>query len=73
MTREERNAEQKSVRADLRRRGICVDCRKEKAHVDEKGKRHVCCDGCLEARRDRQRNGSKPPLLKLIEKAEAAQ
>jgi len=73
MTREEFNAEQRLRRADLRARGICPDCGKGKAHVDEKRKRHVCCEDCLEARRVRSRNGSKPPLIKLIEKAEATQ
>lgn len=74
MTRAEYNEEQRARRADLRARGICVDCGKNKAHVDpETKKKHVCCDACLQARRDRYREGSKPPLLKLIEKAEAAQ
>lgn len=71
MTREEFNEGQRARRADLRARGICVDCGRGKAHVDEKGKRHVCCDVCLQARRDRQREGSKPPLIKLIEKVTA--
>jgi len=71
MTREEFNWDQKTRRADLRARGICVDCGKGKAHVDEKGKRHVCCDVCLAARRIRSRNSSKPPLLKLSEKVTA--
>ena len=68
MTREEFNREQKARRADLRARGICPDCGKGKAHTDEKGKRHICCDPCLKARRDRYRNGKTPPLIKLIEK-----
>jgi len=69
MTREEFNREQKRRRAELRAKGTCPDCRKNKAHVDAKGKRHVCCEPCLVARRDRQRNGTRPPLLRLIEKA----
>jgi hypothetical protein len=69
MKREEYNAEQKRVRADLRRRGICVDCRKNDAFVNpETRKVHVCCSDCLEKRRDRCKNGPKTPLLKLIEK-----
>jgi hypothetical protein len=71
MTREEYNTEQRARRADLRARGICVDCGKGKAHVDEKGKRHVCCDVCLAARRKRAKEGKKPPLIKLIEKVTA--
>lgn len=71
MTREALNTYMKNRRVDLRARGICVDCGKGKAHVEEKGKRHVCCDVCLQARRDRWREGSKPPLIKLIEKVTA--
>lgn len=62
----------KDRRAELRRRGICVDCQRSKVHVNEKTKQpHSLCKDCLQARRDRWRNGSKPPLLKLIEKAQA--
>jgi len=68
MTREEFNCEQRRRRAALRARGICPDCQKNRAHVDAKGKRHVCCEACLVARRERQRNAAKPPLLRLVEK-----
>jgi hypothetical protein len=72
MTREALNTYMKDRRARLRAQGVCVDCQKNKAHVDEKGKCHVCCDVCLAARRARWRNGAKPPLIKLIEKVTAA-
>ena len=73
MTRDTLNTYMKDRRAKLRAEGTCVDCQKNKAHVNPKTKKvHVCCSGCLAARRDRWRNGSKPPLIKLIEKATAA-
>jgi hypothetical protein len=43
-----------SRRAKLRVEGICVDCQKEKAHINAKtGQRHVLCVACLAARRSR--------------------
>lgn len=68
MTRDTLNTYMKDRRAKLRADGICVDCQKNKAHVDpETKKRSVLCEDCKRARRDRWRNGSKPPLIKLIE------
>jgi hypothetical protein len=54
MNRELFNKNQRERRADLKARGICVDCQFEPVDPAEEGKpAHVCCRTCLEARRTR--------------------
>jgi hypothetical protein len=62
----------KNRRRELRDRGICVDCQERHAKSGENryGKPFVCCEQCLQARRDRYHNGAMPPLFRAIEKSE---
>jgi hypothetical protein len=62
----------KDRRARLAKRGICVDCqnRRVKPGLSQRKKPHVCCEVCLQARRDRWTNGAMPPLFRAIEKSE---
>lgn len=44
-------------RAVLKAMGTCVDCQVEPAAKPQPGKKpHVCCENCLEARRQRWRD-----------------
>jgi hypothetical protein len=62
----------KNRRANLRARGICVDCQKNAAKpgVNGRGKPFVCCDDCLQQRRTRWHDGAMPPLLRAIQNSE---
>lgn len=54
--REAMNKYMAERRAELKERGICVDCQKARVSPPPAGQRpHVCCDTCLEARRSRWR------------------
>lgn len=54
--RERLNKYMKGRRAELRDRGICVDCQTDPVKPCEPGKkRHVCCKSCLRQRSDRER------------------
>jgi hypothetical protein len=54
-TKEMFNRTQRVARAELKGKGICVDCRVQRVKRADPGKPpHVCCETCLEARRNRQ-------------------
>lgn len=61
----------KKRRAAMRAKGICVDCqlRPVQYGTARQGKLHVLCTTCLEARRERYRNGGIPPLMKQMLRA----
>jgi hypothetical protein len=64
-TRDEFNSYMKARRAELKAKGICVDCQdKPVKQPEEKKKPHVCCESCLEARRARWK--AKAPSLPFV-------
>lgn len=54
-TRDKLNKYMKERRARLRKEGICVDCQQNEVKPDpaHPEKKHVTCDVCRKARRDR--------------------
>jgi hypothetical protein len=66
------NSYMKERRARLRREGICVDCQKSEVKPDPKtNKKHVCCDDCRKARRDRLAASQRQYSLALTAATEA--
>ena len=71
----------KKRRAEMRARGICVDCQKNPIKPPEsssaagsggakKLRPHSCCETCLQARRTRWHEGTMPPLFRAIARSE---
>jgi len=64
MDRDEFNKRQKQRRAELKEKGLCVDCGYEPVQPQELGKPpHACCGFCLQARRSRWKSGGAMPQL----------
>lgn len=59
------NKYQKTRRATLRQKGICVDCQKNKVPPPESetARKHVCCESCRRARRERWSAAKLQPVL----------
>jgi hypothetical protein len=65
------NKYMKERREKLRLEGTCVDCQKRPAKVDPKtNRRHVCCEWCLQQRRDRTNNSTRQYSLALSKSTE---
>jgi hypothetical protein len=66
------NSYMKERRARLRREGICVDCGKNEVKPDPiTNKKHVVCDDCRKARRDRLAANKRQYTLALTAATEA--
>lgn len=66
------NKYMKERRAKLRQEGICVDCQKNEVKTDPvTGKKHVCCDDCRKARRERLAANRRQYSLALTASTEA--
>jgi hypothetical protein len=57
-SRDDLNEYMKQRRAMLKEKGICVDCQQSPAQ-----KPHVCCQCCLDQRRDRENIRRRSPSL----------
>ena len=61
-SRRHMNSYMKQRRAELKEKGICVDCQNTPAKKD-----HVCCEFCLAQRREREKSRVTGPLLPFPE------
>ena len=66
MDRNAFNKTQRAIRAQLKAKGICVDCRDQPVKPREAGKpAHSCCATCLDARSNRWKASTKVQSLPL--------